>query len=73
MTAQQISPDMVLGKRVVNDRGERVGEVVDVGVHQLDRVKFLLVEGTAREERFVRLGVDLIDSVGREVVILKQA
>lgn len=63
---------MVLGKAVLTDEGRRVGEVVDVGVHDMRRVKFLLVEDDARAtSRFVRLGVELIASVGAEAVVLK--
>ena len=41
---------MVLGKEVYSAEGETMGAVVDVGVHDMRRVKFLLVEapGSAR-------------------------
>lgn len=64
----QLSPEMVLGKDVYDATGDLVGAVVDVGVHDLRRVKFLLVEsgGPLR-----RLNLDQIEAVGTAAVVLK--
>jgi sporulation protein YlmC with PRC-barrel domain len=58
---------MVLGKEVVESNGARVGPVVDVGVLDARRVKFLLVEDAPK--RYVRLTVDSIDSIGPTVIL----
>jgi sporulation protein YlmC with PRC-barrel domain len=75
---EKISPEMVMGKAVLTDEGRHVGEVVDVGVHDLSRVKFLVVEGDSTAlaprtpaSRLVRLNVDRIRAVGADKVILK--
>lgn len=60
---------MVLGKDVYDARGGLVGSVVDVGVHDWRRVKFLLIEEPL--EGFTRLNVDRIDSVQDRGVFLK--
>ncbi|HUR69679.1 MAG TPA: hypothetical protein VM370_10575 [Candidatus Thermoplasmatota archaeon] len=39
-----IEPDMVLGKQAIASGGERLGEIVDVGLYTHDRVKFLVVQ-----------------------------
>lgn len=71
---------MVLGKDVFDARGGLLGAVVDVGVHDHRRVKFLLVSAESepttadadRARRFERLSVDLIDTVGLNGVVLKR-
>lgn len=65
----EIAPEMVLGKDVVGSDGQPLGAVVDVGVHSLRHVKFLIVELESR--RYERLAVDRIDTIGRQAVVLK--
>ncbi len=67
----EISPEMVLGKTVVNAKGSTLGAVVDVGVHDVRRVKFLLVEPSGRDPTFVRLSVDTIETISPNSVRLK--
>jgi sporulation protein YlmC with PRC-barrel domain len=62
-----IEPEEVLGKEVVQSDGLPVGPVVDVGVHDARRVKFLLVEDAPR--RYVRLTIDRIDKIGPRVIL----
>lgn len=60
---------MVLGKDVVGSDGRSVGAVVDVGVHSLRHVKFLVVEREAR--KYERMDVDMIEKISRQAVVLK--
>ncbi|MHB8586572.1 MAG: hypothetical protein ACYDDF_12160 [Thermoplasmatota archaeon] len=63
----EVSPEMVLGKEVIQSDGSPLGPVVDVGVHDMRNVKFLLVED--RPRRYVRLTVDRIDRIDSSVVL----
>lgn len=66
----RVTPEMVLGKDVVTSAGRRVGEIVDVGVHEYSRVKFLVVGDGARHD-FVRYNVELIGEIDGGSVVLK--
>lgn len=66
-----IAPEMVLGKDVYGSDGAPLGPVVDVGVHSLRNVKFLVVE--RQGHRYERLTVDRIDRIGLSAVVLKPA
>ena len=63
-----IAPDMVLGKRVVDGAGGLLGEIVDVGLYDHRRVKFLVVEDKARRIPIRTLGVDAVSQVGPDEV-----
>jgi hypothetical protein len=65
---QSIEPDMVLGKRVVDARGGRLGEIVDVGLYTHSRVKFLVVLDKTQRVPIRRYAVDTIDNVSEEYV-----
>lgn len=73
------TPEMVLDKEVFDSRGGLVGAVVDVGVHDMRRVKFLVVSdgpnaespGAVVPSSLKRLSVDLIETVGTRGVVLK--
>ena len=60
---QGIAPEMVLGKSVVDGHGGSLGEVVDVGLFDHRRVKFLVVEDKERRIPIRTLNVDAIDRV----------
>lgn len=66
-----IGPDEVLGKEVVDGSGSRLGEIVDVGLYDHSRVKFLVLQDKARAIKTRRVGVDEIDDVGTDVVRLR--
>ncbi|HWG90027.1 MAG TPA: hypothetical protein VNZ52_04170 [Candidatus Thermoplasmatota archaeon] len=68
---------MVLGKAVLNNQGVQVGTVADVGLHDLRRVKYLLIQqgaGAAKpsELQFMRLGVDRINKITPGGVVLTE-
>ena len=65
---QGIAPEMVLGKSVVDGHGGNLGEVVDVGLFDHRRVKFLVVEDKERRIPIRTLNVDAIDSVAADEV-----
>ena len=60
---QGIAPEMVLGKSVVDGHGGSLGEVVDVGLFDHRRVKFLVVEDKDHAIPIRTLNVDAIDRV----------
>jgi hypothetical protein len=66
-----IAPDMVLGKRVVDGAGGLLGEIVDVGLYDHSRVKFLVVEDKARRIPIRTLGVDVISRVEPDEVTVR--
>lgn len=66
-----IEPDMVLGKSVVDSRGGSLGEIVDVGLFNHSRVKFLVVEDKSQRIPIRTVGVDAIDRVGADSVTLR--
>lgn len=63
-----IAPEMVLGKRVLDGDGGLLGEIVDVGLYDHFRVKFLIVEDKSQGVAIRRFAVDSIDRVGAEWV-----
>ena len=63
-----IAPEMVLGKPLVDPSGGRLGEIVDVGLFDHARVKFLVVEDKARRIPIRCVGVDAIDAVDADSV-----
>lgn len=65
---RSIAPDMVLGKRVIDGHGGLLGEIIDVGLFDHARVKFLVVEDKARHIPIRTVGVDAIDSVDMDAV-----
>lgn len=65
-----IEPDMVLGKTVEDERGGRLGHIVDVGLYSHSRVKFLIVEDDKKRVP-VRVAVDAIERVGADTVRLR--
>ncbi|HVL49454.1 MAG TPA: hypothetical protein VM889_12920 [Candidatus Thermoplasmatota archaeon] len=65
-----VSPEMVLGKEVRNVGGVKVGAVVDVGLHDMRRVKFLVIED-AVPERFVRVDIKDVSSVSPTTVTVR--
>lgn len=66
-----IEPDMVLGKSVVDERGGRLGEIVDVGLYDHSRVKFLVVKDDRNRVPIRTFGVEDIERVGAETVRLR--
>lgn len=72
MILTQVAPEMVLGKDVFNNQGLRVGTVADVGLHDMRRVKYLLIqnEGTA-QLKFMRLGVERINAINSRNIVVK--
>ena len=68
-----IEPDMVLGKAAIGGDGERLGEVVDVGLFSHSRVKFLVVQDKNRRIPIRRIGAEEIDSVSSDNVHLRTA
>lgn len=68
---RSIEPDMVLGKEAVNGLGDSIGEIVDVGLYDHSRVKFLVVEDKARRLPIRNVAVDAIQDVGADVVKLR--
>lgn len=65
---QPIAPEMVLGKPVVDPSGGRLGEIVDVGLFDHARVKFLVVEDKARRIPIRCVGIGDIDAVDADSV-----
>lgn len=66
-----IEPDMVLGKAVVDERGGSLGEIVDVGLYNHSRVKFLVVEDKSRRIPIRTFGVEDIERVGADTVRIR--
>lgn len=66
-----IEPDMVLGKTLIDEQGGRVGPIVDVGLYNHSRVKFLLVEDKSQRVPIRTVGVDAIERVGTDTVRLR--
>lgn len=63
-----IDPEMILGKAVVDQKGESLGEIVEVGLYDIGRVRFLLVEDPTARRPIRRIGVEDIEKVGAETV-----
>ena len=70
---REIEPEMVLGKEAVDGDGLRIGEIVDVGLYNHSRVKFLVVQDRAQRVPIRRVAVDAIDAVSADVVTLRVA
>lgn len=68
---QPIAPDMVLGKAAVDTDGGRLGEIVDVGLFDHHRVKFLVVEDKARRIPIRCFGIHDVAGVGPDTVRLR--
>lgn len=68
-----IDPDMILGKAVVDDKGESLGTIVDVGLYEHSRVKFLVVEDRGARVPIRTIGVDAIEKVGPASIRLRPA
>lgn len=66
-----IEPDMVLGKAVVDDHGGNLGHIVDVGLYNHSRVKFLVVEDKSKRVPIRTVGVDAIERVGADTVRIR--
>ena len=66
-----IEPDMVLGKTVVDGHGGSLGHIVDVGLYNHSRVKFLVVEDKEKRIPIRTVGVDAIERVGTDTVRLR--
>lgn len=66
-----IEPDMVLGKVVFDGHGDSLGQIVDVGLYNHSRVKFLVVEDKEKRIPIRTLPVDAIDSVSADTVTLR--
>lgn len=66
-----IEPDAVLGKAVIDGRGAKLGEIVDVGLYSHSRVKFLVVQAAGMSVRPRNVGVEEIDDVAKDVVRLR--
>jgi hypothetical protein len=66
-----IEPDMVMGKAAIGGDGERLGEVVDVGLFSHSRVKYLVVEDKAKGIPIRMYAAETIDSVSSDIVRLK--
>jgi hypothetical protein len=67
-----ISPEMVLGKSLVDGQGDRLGEIVDVGLFDHQRVKFLVVEDRKHRIPIRTVGVDAIGQIDTDAVTLRQ-
>ena len=63
---------MVLGKDVLNNQGLRVGTVADVGLHDLRRVKYLLIQNNEGNKQlsFMRLGVERINAINSSNIVV---
>lgn len=70
---QPIAPDMVLGKSVLDTAGGSLGEIVDVGLFDHQRVKFLVVEDKARRIPIRCVGIEAIASVDSDAVRVRVA
>lgn len=68
-----IAPEMVLGKSAIDTDGGRLGEIVDVGLFDHSRVKFLVIEDKARRIPIRCVGVGDIDRVEDETVHVRAA
>ena len=66
-----IAPDMVLGKELVDAAGGHLGEIVDVGLFDHQRVKFLVVEDKARSIPIRCVGIESIDAVDQDSVRIR--
>lgn len=62
---------MVLGKAVVDGRGDKLGEIVDVGLFSHRHVKFLVVEDRSQRVPMRTFAVDRVDHVTPETVTLR--
>lgn len=65
-----LTPEMVLGKSVIARDGACMGDVVDVGLHDMRRVKFLVVEDdpAANPHHLVRVNVEEVEAVSPTTV-----
>ena len=66
-----IEPYMVLGKTATDPRGQALGEIVDVGLHNYSRVKFLVVEDKASRVPIRTVSVDQVEGVSPDTVTLR--
>lgn len=66
-----ISPDMVLDKPAIDAEGAPLGQVVDVGLFDHARVKFLVVQDDAKRVPIRRYAVDDIKGVSADHVTLR--
>lgn len=63
-----IAPDMVLDKHAIDAQGAILGRVVDVGLFDHSRVKFLVVEDDEKRIPIRTVGVDAIENVSPDTV-----
>lgn len=68
-----IEPDMVLGKEAIDGAGIRLGEIVDVGLFDHSRVKFLVVQDPTKKVPIRRVRIEDVDDVGASIVRLRVA
>lgn len=66
-----IEPYMVLGKTATDAQGESLGEIVDVGLHNYSRVKFLVVEDKGKRVPIRTVSVDQVEGVTPDRVTLR--
>lgn len=66
-----IEPYMVLGKTATGPQGEDLGEIVDVGLHNYSRVKFLVVEDKDKRVPIRTVSVDQVEGVSPDRVTLR--
>lgn len=66
-----IEPYMVLGKTATDPQGASLGEIVDVGLHNYSRVKFLVVEDKVRRVPIRTVSVDQVEGVSTDTVRLR--
>lgn len=66
-----LEPDMVLGKAVLDPHGGRIGEIVDVGLFNHSRVKFLVVEDKSQRVPIRTFGIDRVDHVSADTVTIR--
>lgn len=66
-----ISPDMVLDKPAIDADGSPIGQVVDVGLFDHSRVKFLVVRDEEKSVPIRRFTVDDVEGVSADFVTLR--
>lgn len=66
-----INPDMVLDKNAIDAAGTPLGRVVDVGLFDHSRVKFLVVEDDDKRIPIRTVGIEEIENVSPDTVRLR--
>lgn len=68
---ESIAPDMVLDKHAIDTAGAHLGRIIDVGLYDHSRVKYLLVEDDEKSVPVRLVGIENVEGVNADSVRLR--